>query len=134
MPHTSKNSRTCIVLLFALAVLLILAVGCSHDCQWDAKAQAFLDDNRNGTWDQGESALSGVTFHVADDRGKARSGSWESDSTGNAFIAFFVSCDERTEFLLFATPPDEYVGTTPDHVDAGSRRGNTFTFGFIKEQ
>ena len=122
-------------MLPALVLVSALVVGCSHDCSWNARAQAFVDDNANGRWDHGELALSGVKLHVTDSRGNSGyGGEWESNRSGDAFVAFFVPCDEHKQFMLFATPPNGYVGTTPDHVIAGSQSGNIFTFGFVRDQ
>lgn len=130
-----KVKHAWIVLLLALALLSVLANGCSADCQWSTKAQAFLDDNHNGTWDQGESPLSGVKFSVEDTRGRTGyGGEWESDDSGHAYIVFFVPCGRSTEFVLFSTPPEEFVLTTPHRVDTGSESGKTFAFGFAKSK
>jgi hypothetical protein len=133
MSNASNIARAWVALLLALALLPAFASGCSADCGWTTKAQAFVDDNHNGRWDQGESPLSGVKFRVVDAQGNSDyGGGWESDDSGNAPIAFFVSCNRSTEFVLFATPPEGFVLTTAEWVDAGSESGKTFAFGFAK--
>jgi hypothetical protein len=134
MRNTGALVRSLIALL-ALMLLPAVVGGCSKDCQWSATTQAFVDDNLNGTWDQTESPLSGVGYHVQDTRGNSRyGGGWKSDHKGNEYIAFFVTCDRRIDFVLSATPPEGYTPTTPVTIDAGSQPGKTFTFGFIRNQ
>lgn len=135
MSRTHNIANTRVMLPLALALLLVLGNGCSGDCGWGANAQTFVDDNRNGTWDQGESPLSKVRLDVTDRQGNGDYGGWwESDDTGNAYIAFFVTCKRRIEFVLSATPPEGFTPTTPERIDAGSETGQTFTFGFTRER
>jgi hypothetical protein len=76
-----------------------------------------------------------VKFGVVDTQGKSGyGGGWETDASGTVYVAFFISCNRRTEFVLSATPPEGYVPTTPERIDAGSASGKTFTFGFVPNQ
>jgi hypothetical protein len=76
-----------------------------------------------------------VKFRVVDAQGKSGyGGGWETDASGNVYVTFFISCNRRTEFVLSATPPEGYVSTTPERIDAGAESGKTFTFGFAKSQ
>ncbi len=127
-----QNTHIWIALLLVLVLLPALVSGCSADCGWSTKATAFVDDNRNGIRDKEESALPGVTFFVMDTQGNSNYGRWESDVSGTVSIAFFVECNRNTAFTLSASPPEGFVLTTPQRVDAGSESGKTFTFGFDK--
>lgn len=121
--------------LLVLMLLPALVSGCSSDCSWGTKAQAFVDENLNGRWDEGESPLSGVKFFVVDAQGNSGyGGGWESDRSGNAFIGFLTSCNESADYILSAATPEGFMLTTPQRVEAGSESAKTFTFGFAKRK
>ncbi len=121
--------------LFALLAVSALLGGCSSDCGWHSKTQAFVDENANGKWDGNEPPLSGARFFVTDASGKSGyGGHWVSDGTGTAYLSFFVACNRVPEFLVFAAPPEGYRLTSPELVEAGSQSGQTFTFGFTENK
>jgi len=125
--------RVGLMLLFVL--FPTFGGGCrGGDCSWDTIAQAYVDDNRNGARDPGEVGMAGVMVAVVDSKGNSRGSSWESNAAGNAQIAFFVSCSERSQFMLSAKPPEGYLLTTPERIDAGSESGMVFSFGFASDK
>ncbi|HEX9987821.1 MAG TPA: hypothetical protein VGE45_04985 [Chloroflexia bacterium] len=133
--HTSNSHSIGAITLLLLVALLSLLGGCSADCSWEGTAQAFVDENTNARWDEGEKPLPGAKFHVKDTNGNdGYGGEWVSDSTGRAFIAFFVSCNRDTDFVVYAEPPEGYGFTTSERLEAGSERGRTFPFGFIRKK
>ncbi len=114
-------------LLRALPVVLsvVLLTGCSQDCLWGGRAQAWIDRDANGVWDAGEPPLPGVTFSVVDARSKSRWAQGVSDASGGASLHFLYGCDRR-EWEVQAQPPAGYRRTTPERV----RDGTPFRFGF----
>lgn len=134
MRRVTPTTRLPIVVavLMANAFVAIVPSGCSADCDWHATVQAFVDKNANGTWETDEPPLQGAEFHVKDTNGNSYY-TQESDNTGLGHIDFFISCNGTSEFVVFAKPPQGYQLTTPDHIDAGSDSGKTFTFGFAKK-
>jgi streptogramin lyase len=102
--------------------------GFPPDCMWSATGVAWVDQDANGTWDDGEPPLPGVTFRV-NGWGNGYPSDWRGESS---LTIWLPGCpDENFEIL-----PDTPVGYEPTYTSqptVGVRSsGNTFAFGFAQ--
>lgn len=152
----SKNKIIVITLLVALgacccAGFIILGAGGLFlskvslgiaDCGWDDTALAWIDENQNGVWDDGEKPLAEVQF-IADDIRHDYDTSNEaiSDLNGEAWVSVFpVDCTgfNEIDIIIKAIPPAGYLSTTPNEISipqdaAQNAQNDNFFFGFIHE-
>ncbi len=97
---------------------------------WVRSAEAWIDNNRNGTRDSAEPPLRGVRFFVDDVRNELIDVGQEaiSDEYGDAVLRVLLPNCVTTRFEIYARPTVPYTSTTKDRLPG---RGNgPFTFGF----
>jgi streptogramin lyase len=114
-------------------LLFIFAAGCV-DCAWYASVEAWVDENANGIWDEGEPPLEGVEFHVDDVlNGYTNMGNAISDWKGIARISLWLPGCPKARFEVYAEPPTGYRLTTDARLPAegeGYGGSGPFRFGF----
>lgn len=135
MKNAARKASRCVVAILCFMGVTVISSGCSADCGWNGKVQAFIDENSNGKWDADESPLPNVKFTIIDRAITNSSGSeWESDSSGNARPAFFISCNNYTNLVISAEVPENLILTTSERLEVGSESGKTFAFGFARKK
>lgn len=117
------------LLCITMLMPLLSVTGCGCDRIFWAAPQAWIDENRNGQRETGESPLSGVTFIASDRRGTV---SWQvsgtSDASGVAHLSTMYGFQGSAEWIVEAQPPSGYQGTTPLKVAQGA----SYKFGFAR--
>lgn len=105
------------------------------DCAFFGHAEAFLDENANGSWDNGEQALSGIRIKIGNMKtGSARESRVTNvEGTGSLyFMIFRTNCEN--EFDVYVDVPTKYQLTTPTYSRIKpSESHRTFSFGFIEK-
>lgn len=135
MSDTLEWHRLIVILI--LLILIMFTTGCCMplaDCIWDATGEAWVDENANGIWDEGEPPLEGVEFHVDDIlNGHADVGRATSDWDGKANISVWLPGCPKARFEVYAEPPSSYRLTTDVRLPVeGTGYGDSgpFRFGF----
>ena len=104
------------------------------DCAWRGEAQAWVDENSDGTWDPNELPLAGVEFIVDDiNLGGRRTfgegvGSSVSDADGSVELRVFVAGCPETKMVVYPREPDGYCLTTAFLLDG--QKSGPYSFGF----
>jgi hypothetical protein len=100
------------------------------DCVWNFTAQAWIDENKNARWDDGELPLQGVQVSFDLGPGYRPYGlhNERTDENGVAQISDFGSCSFI--WTIRAQVPEGYTPTTPTELH--TRSAGTFTFGFAR--
>jgi hypothetical protein len=89
------------------------------DCAWFGIARAWLDQNGNAVWDEGETPLSNVTMHIDDVLNSIRKvgGRTASDATGEAPLSVWLpGCPAVEGFEVYPEVPRGYRLTTDGRV------------------
>ena len=109
---TSKTPKSVFTLF--LMILLLSCTAC-RDCVWSDKAKAWVDENQNGVWDEGEISLAGVQFIIDDVQNDYQDVGREatSDENGDANLVVWLPGCPGVLFEISAQPPDGYRSTTP---------------------
>jgi hypothetical protein len=55
-------------------------------CDWEGDAYAWIDENENGKWDDGEPPLPDTTFYTTLREGPPETGVGTSDAQGRAHL------------------------------------------------
>jgi hypothetical protein len=123
------------ITLLVLLAVVILAAGwpgrfAAGDCVWARSAKAWVDQNRNGTWDNTERPLPDVQFFVDDVRNELAdvAQSTISDGRGAAVVRVLLPDCRNTRFEIYARPPESYESTTKARMPG--RGTGPFLFGF----
>lgn len=87
-----------------------------EDCVYDTTVYTWMDENRNGVWEESETPLSGVKVTI-DDENEADSlmvgDSGITDGQGRVQLSAFASgCPEMTSYVVVELPLG-YEATTP---------------------
>jgi streptogramin lyase len=125
------------VLLGVAALLSWIKQNTFVDCGWDAPVSAWIDENGNNIWDEGEPPLEGVQFHVNDIRNdyKDVGGRAESDWNGKAKVFVWLPGCPSARFEVYAVPPLGYKPVNDKAVQitgAGYGRDDEIQFGFVR--
>jgi hypothetical protein len=137
MKHHAKGLE--LLLVFATLLLLLSSTACgTADCAWWNEAEAWVDENQNGVWDDGEKPLAGVQFIIDDIRNNLQDVGEEaiSGEDGKAALSVWLPGCPTVEFEISAKPPDGFQATTPDRVPVSKqairKAGEVvFSFGFV---
>ncbi len=107
------------------------------ECGWFGEGRAFVDENRNGTWDGNEPPLAGVRFLVKDKLKSRDSMPVESvsDGEGHASLHLWLSGCPETDIEVYSEPPAGYTPSTAERISAETvRHEQSFTFGFVPQE
>jgi len=98
------------------------------DCLWRVLAEAWVDANGNGSWDEGEQPLKDVHFRVDEPSSGNRDiqGPFLSNREGAAQLSVFLGGCPDVKFDVFALPPKGYRSTTHQPL----REPGPLMFGF----
>lgn len=123
------------------AMLVALSLGEAQpqilaDCLEEELAWAWIDENENGNWDNGEQPLSGVEFKVDDALNDLTdvAGPAVSDNDGRALLAVWLPGCPDVHFEVYALPKEGYRFTTPQRVlqPEGDLAEPLMKFGFVE--
>ena len=136
-----KKSLKSITLIFALFAMLLLLSGTacgSADCVWYDEADAWVDENQNGVWDNEEEPLAGVQFFVDDIRNDYQDVGDEAISAedGKAHLSVWLPGCPNVKFEIYANPPEGFQATTSDRLAVSkdafrNSQQDLFSFGFV---
>ncbi len=142
MPKPHKRKYLWLFILFLVVAMVgggiwyYNAQQLHEDCMITATVDAWIDENANGAWDDGEIPLEGVEFHVDDilnsytDVGNRSI----SNQNGKASIDVWLPGCPKTRFELYAMPPSGYRLTTKARLRMGGvgyrGNGDPLRFGF----
>jgi hypothetical protein len=113
--------------LLHVGLVALALVGCSlvssdirpaADCGYSVTGRAWVDADADGTWDQTEVPLAGVSLVVlAEPDGPLIQQSPPSNATGHMSAVFIGGCESMDgEVAASAEPPPGFTPTTPDPV------------------
>ena len=128
--------------LFFSAVHYILRAGGVTDCTWYASARTWIDANRDGRVDPGESPLGDVKIHVADLQNQLATVSWPAitDQDGDVQLSMSIPGCVDTIFEIYVDIPEGYRITTRPRLAVqpeiweSSSTGRVYYFGFAPER
>jgi len=93
--------------------------------KWDIKA--WIDENKNGEWDNSEEPLKDIRFAV---EGARRFAVLENDVEGGAFLTvFWDDCDCRAFEVVVEVPPG-FTPATPERISIDPSDEEPILFGF----
>lgn len=127
-------------LIWVICAIPLLAsqTACSGDCIWYDEAKAWVDENKNGVWDDDEKPLAGVQFFIDDTlNGHVDVGEEAiSGEEGNAELSVWLPGCPSVEFEVYVKSPDGFEVFTADRVLVTKKEirnpgENTFLFGFV---
>jgi hypothetical protein len=87
------------------------------------RGTAFDDDNRNGTLDNGEHGLAGVTVQLLDSSGTVVS-TTRTDANGRYLFNNFNGLDATGSYTVAVVVPSGFVSTSPVSVGVAISRGD----------
>jgi streptogramin lyase len=104
-------------------------------CSWSANAQAWLDEDADGVWDEGEPPMEGVTFHgdyASDEEYKPNMPEVSTDFHGDVEVHIPTACpDHWMRYIVYPDVPPGYYLTTDSSVTRSSfQRDREVAFGF----
>jgi hypothetical protein len=105
------------------------------DCEWRGRANAWIDEDKNGTRNANEPPLQGVEFFVDDVTNRFTDVGEEavSNEKGSAELYVFLpDCPRVDYFEVYAEPPSGYQETTQSRIRAHLDSDKPFSFGFAK--
>lgn len=95
-----------------------VSFGLYHATTNTVSGKVFLDANRNGTFDVGESGITNVWVGVSKDAGSTVAGYALSNSTGDYTIRVPVNDPPRTEaYSVYCVPPGGYFPTSAQAIN-----------------
>jgi hypothetical protein len=113
------------IILFLRAAEDIFANIRVADCRWGAKAEVWLDADRDGQRTADEQPMPNVTVHADDVRNNIiKVASEVTDAGGVAELDVFVAGCPETDFEVYVVPPPQFCATTPERLSQ-----SPFTFG-----
>ena len=129
-----------VAFLFFSAVHYILRTG-GADCIWYASAQTWIDSNRDGLVNPGESPLRDVKIHVADLQNQLATVSWPAitDQDGDVQLSMSIPGCANTIFEIYVDVPEGYRITTRPRLAVqptlweSSSKERVYYFGFAPE-
>jgi hypothetical protein len=127
-------SKTAVPLLVVLALACLL-VACSPDCAWSGQGEAWLDENNNGDWDDGEPPLEAASIMVKDLRsGVGGREGGATDTCGRVDLWMWMPGCPKVDLKVFAEPPPGYRLSTesPVSVQADYPGIQLVRFGFVR--
>jgi hypothetical protein len=137
MKHYTKSFER-ILTFFAILLLLSCTACGSADCVYSDKAEAWIDANQNGVWDNEEKPLVGVQFFVDDIRNNFQDVGDEaiSDENGKAQLLVWLPGCPNVKFEISAKSPEGFQATTPDRIPVSkdafrNSQEDLFSFGFM---
>jgi hypothetical protein len=141
MPRTQKS-------VLSIAILLLpMVCACDTAARWFGVhdgcligiAKAWIDENANGMWDNGEKPLADVVF-IVDTQHEITNDSTSNENGQADLVAFPYSCSSlrKTRTTIRATPPSGYQATTQIEViisqdDLLDSEQGDYYFGFIDQ-
>jgi len=120
----------------------ILRVGSVADCAWHGSAKAWIDSNRDGLVNNGESPLRNVAIHIDDVENNLIDVGWPAitDKYGDAQLNVSIPDCSNSVFEIYADLPEGFRVTTRPWIEVnrdfwGSLGAeNTYYFGFISDK
>ncbi len=89
------------------------------DCGWSAPVRSWVDDDGNGTWDEGEAPLEFVAVHVNDVKNDYRDVGLDTavtDWNGETRVTVWLPGCPKARFEVYALAPEGYQALRPDPV------------------
>jgi streptogramin lyase len=101
------------------------------DCEWQWTAQGWMDENRNGVWDEEEPPFPGVIFTVENKRGFVGEDYQIGNGQGEAEMSAYMPGCPPVELELHAQAPANYKNTTPNDIPVSHEaEPQVYEFGF----
>jgi hypothetical protein len=107
------------------------------ECLWVAEVRAFIDQDEDAQWDEGELPLSGVKFHLDDVLNKYKDvgGPSISDAQGSSTVTALLGGCPEVVFEMYAEAPQGYIHTTLRRIHVGGDKPkDPLFFGFKRTQ
>ena len=108
-----------VAFMFFSALQYILRVGGLADCAWSSSAKAWIDSNRDGSFDRSETPLKDVGIHVDDIQNQRVDAGWPASTDQNGEVQLHVSipgCSD-TVFEIYVDIPEGYRLTTRPRIE-----------------
>lgn len=131
-----------VALIFFSMLHYILRVGGVADCAWHGSAKAWIDTNRDGLINHGESPLRNVAIHIDDARNDLIDVGWPAitDQYGDVQLNVSIPDCSNSVFEIYTDLPEGYRVTTRPRIEVdrdfwgslGSE--NIYYFGFIADK
>lgn len=120
----------------------ILRVGSVADCAWHSSAKTWIDSNRDGRINHGESPLAGVAIHIDDIENNLVDVGWPAitDEHGNVQLNVSIPNCSNSVFEIYADLPEGFRVTTRPRIEVnrdfwGSLGAeNIYYFGFVPDK
>jgi hypothetical protein len=131
-----------IALIFFSTLHYILRSGGVVDCAWHSSAKAWIDSNRDGLVNKGESPLRNVVIHVDDVENNLMDVGWPAVTDQDGDVELHVSIPDcsKSVFQIYVDLPKGFRLTTRPRIEVNrdfwGRLGaeNTYYFGFTSEK
>jgi hypothetical protein len=127
-----RRQRLLVVLIMALLVGGAFLTGCNVDCGWSVQGEAWVDQNGNQKWDDGELPLPGVRFSFLPS-GKFVDGQVQATSNqdGIATMSLMLAgCPKDAELKVSVDVPDGYW-TPESQITLEGLGPDVVQFGFV---
>jgi len=131
-----------VALIFFSALHYILRSGGVADCVWHSSAKAWIDSNRDGLLNHGESPLRNVAIHVDDVENNLIDIGWPAitDQFGDVQLNVSIPDCSNSVFEIYVDLPEGFRVTTTPRIEVnrdfwgnlGSE--NIYYFGFISDK
>jgi len=131
-----------VALIFFSALHYILRSGGVADCVWHSSAKAWIDSNRDGLLNHGESPLRNVAIHIDDVENNLIDIGWPAitDQFGHVQLNVSIPDCSNSVFEIYVDLPEGFRVTTTPRIEVnrdfwgnlGSE--NIYYFGFISDK
>jgi hypothetical protein len=131
-----------VALIFFSVLHYILRSGGVADCVWHSSAKAWIDSNRDGFLNHGESPLRNVAIHVDDVGNNLIDIGWPAitDQLGQVQLNVSIPDCSNSVFEIYVDLPEGFHVTTQPRIEVnrdfwgnlGSE--NIYYFGFISDK
>lgn len=120
-----------LVLIGLLAVVIMLLVGCSPDCEWSTTIQTWVDENENGAWDADEPPLPNVECFVESFKAAGTAEAVTNEKGEAQLFVLLAGCPREVVFFVYVIPPSGYRLVTQTTTPASKTDKRVFEFGFV---
>jgi len=131
-----------VVLIFFSMLHYILRSGAVADCAWHSTAKAWIDSNRDGLVNHGESPFPNVAIHIDDVQNNLIDVGWPAitDQFGDVQLNVSIPDCSNSVFEIYADVPEGFRLTTRPRIEVtrdfwgNLDTENIYYFGFISDK
>ena len=131
-----------VALIFFSTLHYILRVGGVADCAWHGSAKAWIDSNRDGLVNHGESPFPNVAIHIDDVQNNLIDVGWPAitDQFGDVQLNVSIPDCSNSVFEIYADVPEGFRLTTRPRIEVtrdfwgNLDTENIYYFGFISDK